>query len=219
MVECLGNNVQSCGSAIIVHVAWSDCPGIRTTNDSYHPGGVKLSNKVCDDYLTMASSTPAIHSGNSIIISKTLPQVQISHTAMSLTTPISTMCTVLQMADINARFYVLTEAWLKIQFFWYVTPCHWLCCCQWMDGLYCIVTPWNVQNYTPNDKVSHLKRKASSLDTYFTFTQLIGQEDFTLNRRYKSLQLYKIITVVKSQHSVPYIDFLHDIPMQEGSPI
>lgn len=40
--------------------------------------------------------------------------------------------------------------------------------------------------------MSHLKRKASSLDTYFTFTQLIGQEDFILSRHHKSLQLYKI---------------------------
>jgi len=94
-----------------------------------------------------------------------------------------------------------------------------LCCCQWVDGLYCIMTAWNVTNWTPNDKVSHLKSKASSLDTYFTYTQLIGQEDFILNRCHKSLQLYKIITVVKSHHFVPYIDFLHDISMQEGSPI
>ena len=125
---------------------------------------------------------------------------------MSLITPISTMCTVSQMTDMNVRFYVLTAACQKLQFFWYVTPCHWLCSCQWVDGLYCIMTPQNVRNYTPNDKVSHLKRKASSLDTYFTFTQLIGQEDLILNRCYKSLQLYKIITVVKSQHFVPYID-------------
>jgi len=99
------------GSAITVHLAWSGCPGIRRTNDSYHPGEVKLSNTVCDDYLTMASTTPAIHSGNSISISETLPLVQISHTAMSLITPVSTMCTVSQMADMNARFYVLTAAW------------------------------------------------------------------------------------------------------------
>jgi hypothetical protein len=140
MVECLGNNVQSCGSATTDHVAWSGCPEIRT-NDSHHPGGVKLSNTVCDDYLTMASTTPAIHSGNSIIISETLPLVQISHTAMSLITAISTMCTVSQVADMKAWFYVLTAACQKIQFFWYVTPCHWLCSCQWVDGLYCMVTP------------------------------------------------------------------------------
>jgi hypothetical protein len=185
----LGKQCAENGSAITAHVAWCSHLEIRT-NDRYQPGGVNLSNTAHDDCFTMATTSPVTQSGNSTIISETLPLVQISHTAMSLITSTSTMCTVSQTADKNVRVYVLTAAWLKIQFFRDVRSCHWVCSCQWLhrDPLKC------QELYTQRHNVTS-QNKASSLDKSFTFVQLIGREHFILNRRHKSLQLHNVILI------------------------